>query len=406
MLVELFVALLPTTWIVDAQLGPGAQFADLPAAVAAAVSGDTILVRAGTYTGFTLAGKALTIRGAGVGATFVGDAAGAQPSSAGTANGLTVLSGLRVDGSNTGLLVLSGQVVLLDCELHGGDLPFQGGTGLDVANGAHVTANRCALYGGVGLSSPPTVTFHDGGRAVAVGNGASFAGDRCLVRGGDCPGPLAGFHRGGSGVVCLGEVRFDHSHCRGGDSIQLPGAGLHSSLGGRVRMVGGTGAIVEAGQSASATGFAVNLSFGTAILHPPLTVLGAVHAQTQTGHAFPSFDVDGTALPDGATDALQPVVATFDGLVPNGAYFFAIAFAPSFSSALAPLADSELLLDLNMGGGWIGVLDAAGQFQFAFVPTQVFGGLLGVPVLGQAASFDPVAGALHTSNVDVRVYSL
>ena len=50
------------TWIVDAASGPGANFTDLPVAVAAAADGDEILVRAGVY-GMTTVTKALRITG-------------------------------------------------------------------------------------------------------------------------------------------------------------------------------------------------------------------------------------------------------------------------------------------------------------------------------------------------------
>ena len=46
----LVMLVLPTIWIVDAANGPGTNFLDLPPAVAAAASGDTIIVRAGSYT--------------------------------------------------------------------------------------------------------------------------------------------------------------------------------------------------------------------------------------------------------------------------------------------------------------------------------------------------------------------
>lgn len=39
-----------STWIVDANGGPGAQFTDLPPALAVAVAGDTVVVRAGAYS--------------------------------------------------------------------------------------------------------------------------------------------------------------------------------------------------------------------------------------------------------------------------------------------------------------------------------------------------------------------
>jgi len=57
-----------TTWIVDAGGGPGAQFADLPSAVAAAADGDTIVVREGPFgEGATpfVTDKGLTIVGEG-----------------------------------------------------------------------------------------------------------------------------------------------------------------------------------------------------------------------------------------------------------------------------------------------------------------------------------------------------
>lgn len=397
--------LLPTIWIVDAQMGPGAQFADLPAAIAAAANGDTILVRAGTYTGANLVGKALTIRGAGAAATLLTDAPGAQPNRVANAAGVTVLAGLRIDGSGTGLVVQTAQVVLLDCEIHGGDATFFGGAGLEVAASGHVTASRCAFHGGDGLSPSSLLTLYGGGRAVGVANGGTFAGDVCVLRGGDCPGPYAGIHQGGVGLASSGQARLDRSQCRGGDSIGTPGQGAFATSPGTIRVCGGPGALLAAGQGAVA-GMAMQNYFGTAIVHPPLVASGTFASTVQTGAPFPRLAVAGTTLPDGATDAQQPVVVTYDGLVPNGAYFFALGFAPDYSMALAPLADSELLLDLATGGGWIGVLDAAGQFQFGFVPTQVFGGLLGIPVFAQAASFEPVAGKLHTSNVDVRLYAL
>lgn len=52
----------PATWVIDVANGPGADFTDLPTAVAAAVTGDTLVVRPGTYTGFET-NQGLTILG-------------------------------------------------------------------------------------------------------------------------------------------------------------------------------------------------------------------------------------------------------------------------------------------------------------------------------------------------------
>lgn len=65
------VAVLPTIWIVDASNGPGTNFTSLPGGVAAAASGDTLVVRPGIYAPFSVSGKALTIRGAGSATTVV-----------------------------------------------------------------------------------------------------------------------------------------------------------------------------------------------------------------------------------------------------------------------------------------------------------------------------------------------
>ncbi len=43
------------TWVVDANGGPGYDFRDLPGAVVAVANGDTVVVRAGTYSTFSTA---------------------------------------------------------------------------------------------------------------------------------------------------------------------------------------------------------------------------------------------------------------------------------------------------------------------------------------------------------------
>lgn len=52
-------------WIVDDDAGPGAQFTTIQAAIDAANDGDSILIREGIYSGFTIAGKSLELMGAG-----------------------------------------------------------------------------------------------------------------------------------------------------------------------------------------------------------------------------------------------------------------------------------------------------------------------------------------------------
>src|SRR5262249_13509994 len=62
------------TFVVDASNGPGTNFTDVAAAVAAVPDGATLLVRPGSYASFTLNGKGLTILG-GPGVQFAGQSA-------------------------------------------------------------------------------------------------------------------------------------------------------------------------------------------------------------------------------------------------------------------------------------------------------------------------------------------
>src|SRR4030095_4173101 len=61
-----------STWIVDDTPGPGVHFTSLPAAVAAAASGDTLLVAPRHYEPFHVDSKALTILGDGHVTTIIG----------------------------------------------------------------------------------------------------------------------------------------------------------------------------------------------------------------------------------------------------------------------------------------------------------------------------------------------
>src|ERR1051325_7889584 len=62
---------LASTWIVDDNGGPGVDFTSITAAVAAAGPGDVILVRPGTYAGFTLTYPAAILGGVGAMVTSI-----------------------------------------------------------------------------------------------------------------------------------------------------------------------------------------------------------------------------------------------------------------------------------------------------------------------------------------------
>ena len=113
--------LLQSTWLVDANNPPGTNFTDLPPAVAAAQSGDVIRVRAGSYSGFAVAGKSLTIRGDGQVLCTVGRSEFAVAGESVRLSGLRFLStGVGLDASALRLSG-SGRVAMLDCRVDAGE---------------------------------------------------------------------------------------------------------------------------------------------------------------------------------------------------------------------------------------------------------------------------------------------
>lgn len=151
--------------VVDA--GGGADFTDLPAAVAAAQSGDVLLVKTGLYQGFTLAGNSLSVV-ADEGATVqindsveVSDVGGLER---------IVLAGLRVSGRET----VSSSVDSSALRIHN--------------SGGHLRVQGCTLTGGAG-QDPACVFGHlpesDGGAAALLTGSGKIIFTRCQLTGGD-----------------------------------------------------------------------------------------------------------------------------------------------------------------------------------------------------------------------------
>src|SRR5262245_40809408 len=279
-LCALFV--LPTIWIVDASSGPGTNFTDLPAAVAAAASGDTILVRPGTYTSFQVSGKALTIRGAGLalthvtgvtssatridipaGAKFVIDGLEFSPvNSPGLTEALRVtgvsgqllISDSRVISAQffpgmRGLLVQDATVVAVRCHFEGSshsyfDYPLPGGpdNGVEMVGGTLI-ATDCRMVGGSMQSSHPRPGLVPGyGLFMSAGARATLHG--CTAIGG---GSNTGSANGsGVGVSC--------------GSFRAAGRATDLLSGGQ----GGT----------QPNGLGVLNNCGTAVVHDQMTIIG------------------------------------------------------------------------------------------------------------------------------------
>ncbi|MEM7310509.1 MAG: hypothetical protein AAF682_27790 [Planctomycetota bacterium] len=152
-----------TVWIVDDDGGAGVDFTDLPAAVDAAQSGDTILVQDGEYSAFAISGKGLNVIADTGQAPSIGGGVAVQGLAA---DQVVLLRGLEVanvpgagGGEGLDLRINQGAVWLEDCTFTGADGFNDGSFSLEVAAGktganveqcADVVFTRCTLTGGKG----------------------------------------------------------------------------------------------------------------------------------------------------------------------------------------------------------------------------------------------------------------
>jgi len=407
------LVLLPTIWIVDAAAGPGSHFTDIPAAIAAASSGDTILVRAGTYSAISINAKELTIRGAGVGATVVNGTSHAVLAT--PPGGVNVLAGLTIQGEF--VTSQNARVTLLDCALVGSATAFLGSPALRAVE-SEVFALRCDFTGGSVLApasglGPSGIGQTYAGTAVTIG-GSNFAAYDCDLKGGDnfANNPFMQ-HAGGHGLAAsLSWARVDSCRLSGGNGMHAAGQGVYANGGSHVGIHGDAPDIVTGGTSGfSGAGPAIYVLASPfavpsdVIVHGATPVLGTVSGPVTFASAhLPELTVAATTLASGETDASQPVTVTLDGLAPAALYAFLFDIRPRYAAVQAPFA-GDLLLDLGTAGLFVGTLDGLGQAQLGFVPLAIFGGSMPVPVCMQFAVFDP-SGSIRLSNLDARFYSL
>lgn len=407
------VTLLPTIWIVDAANGPGTNFTDLPQAVAAATSGDTIIVKAGAYTCFDVSGKALTILGAGAASTVVslpgifGPQTGIHAVPAGTT---FYVSGLRFapqglafyDPSSSlfvhncpGTVVLSGVIVV--GIYTAASVPVT--RGLSIWN-SRLYASRCTFTGGLG----PGVFYGSDGAFVWAG---VLVADDSTFQGGTAV-------NGGAGVFISsgaqsGFATLTRCSAAGGSGSGSGGSGVHV-YGGSLRAAGTsanvfTGAV--GGQGYNGFAVAATPGYAAAILHGNITLVpGAGNPPTSgpvtTGPALPYLSISGTPTIGGDLSAIQPVTMTLDGVLPLAPFVLALDFAPGFSSAYASLLLGELLVGMPPSFLFEGSLDASGQLQVTGTPAAVSPALVGIPFYAQFGVLDAAASNVRMSNGLVR----
>jgi hypothetical protein len=416
----LLLAALPTIWIVDASNGPGTNFTDLPAAVAAASSGDTIIVRPGNYAAFNVTGKALTIRGAGAATTIVSNPPPAGSTAHSTISGVpagaifyvsgiafspaapipvSVNPGLTIDGATS-------EVVVSDSVIAGVNFLGTGTPGLVVSGGAVAHVTRCTCTGTSGLGG-------SGGSAALVYAGSRLAADDCLFMGGSAGSFFLA--TGGAGVAVNGGLAtLSRSSAFGGHCQVNGGEGVAVLNGGFARIAGIAANTFQGGQGLTLIthGQAIFAdAASSAIVHGAVTLLSAAGGAAITAGpvttgaaALPYVSIAGFGTPAGELQAAQPVTVTFDGTIPLAPFACIVDLAPSFSTAFSALLLGELLVPVPTVITLQGTLDAAGMFQTSLTPAVNVPSLVDIPFYVQIAVFDSVSGKWLMSNGLVRFF--
>lgn len=414
MLSTVLLGLLQTTWVVDAAAGPGFHFTDLPAAIAAAASGDTILVRSGSYSAFSITGKALAIRGDGASVTIVNGPSHVVSST--PSGSVNLFAGLTIQGEMTASL--QARVELLDCIVVGRGGTFSGSVALSVVQ-SELFASRCQITGGEVFApasglGPSGLGQTYAGNAVTLQQGFFGAYDCDLSGGANFANNPFMQHSGGQGLAVWTSswTRVDSCRITGGNALHAGGRGIDVNGDGHVQIQGDATDIVRGGTAGfGGAAPAIYVQSSPVVLPSVVTVHGTTPiVGTVTGPVtfgapqLPELSVAATTLPSGETDATQPVTVTFDGLVPSAPFALLIGFQLDYTPSLAPLV-GDLLVDVASAAFLTGALDPAGQLQFGFVPVGLFGGGVPFPFYMQAATFDP-NGDVRLSNLDARFYSL
>lgn len=419
-----------STWVVNPIPGPGVHFTSLPAAVAAAASGDTLLVAAGQYDPFQVSGKALIVRGAGIGATaIVGSAAGDFVRIQSVPNGAVFrMSGLTIHGTfpnTTGVQnqlavrgPTAGSTTLTDVVV---DSANGGGSALFV-DGCRVFANRCSFASGVRSFSSPQGSGTFGDTVVYANNGADLVADDCAISGWGVVGFYFSATHGGSGLqIDNSAVRLSRCSVHGGSVT----GGFANSYGGTAVLMQGTASLdvigtpaqaLRGGDAAPVAGVAVPGYGISAMATTTLRVHGTPTIAAGTGGTaipailgivpsfappLPTLVLAGVGKADGDLDATQPVAATLGGGPANALYALLFDMQPGLQP-LPALTDEPLLLGPAATFVEFGLLDAAGAHATTFTPATAAPLLVGLMMELQAYAFDPGTGRWLGSNLEQR----
>jgi hypothetical protein len=196
-----------SVFVVAPVAGPGVFSTDIQPAVDAAANGDLVLVKAGSYSGFTINAKGVSViadAGAAVvanGSVFVENISLSQR---------VLLQGLTVHGDSLIQAILAqnspGSIWIESCNATGGTLISGPGiVGVAANSCSSLVIQRSVMTGGNGVTAG---TVDMGGPALHIANSEVAVGDSQGFGGIGAPPPTGGGGFGGSGLRVLTGFAF------------------------------------------------------------------------------------------------------------------------------------------------------------------------------------------------------
>lgn len=410
-------------WVVDAAGGAGSNYTDIPPAIAAAVDGDTLLVRSGTYSPFAILQKALVVTADAGQAVSV---QGTVTISNLTAAQRVCLRGINIAGSFTGaeLQNNAGGVWLEKCNIGGAngassgagfgshavfasqslnclftDCDFTGGAGAvfpqpsfadGLPGGDGILADHCNLYlydcnvkgrrgGDAGLTSGTTTNGGGGGGGAKITNSTMFASGSLFQGGAGGNGHFSGLFvslcgfggDGGSGLL-LGTSAWNNATILNCSFVGGPaGASSGGSQCVQFPPAAGQGTMIQTGTVTTYSGASRSFSLSSPVREQQNSTLQfsngvagelaiIIFADTFSPVDFPPYL--GAFIPD-----LLTVDALSIGTIGGGGGLTAQVAVPALPPALQSLTFfvQSVFVDLNTGGVVLGppseitILDSA-----------------------------------------------
>lgn len=390
--------------IVDASNGPGTNFTDIPPAVAAALPGDVIVVRAGSYNAFTV-DRRLTVVGQG---TVV-------------VNGALSFTNLVAGQRAAVVNVLPSDVVVANCQAPVILQDVTSTHSLRITGSSDVRLRAVQVQPFLGLTTDALIV--DAGRLEAVSSG--FRGSS----GWDgYNGPAVPVQNGGTGIRLRSGAR---AHLALSDVIGGDGSFTYI-----VPLLicgnGGSGAWVEAGELVLAGGGSAralggwggaNLLYnycdydgfggpGIVLYQPAVSLL--VHSGT-TIEGRPSYygsnctEIPGTPITGGGAQIVETPVAptlSLSGATPAGAFVvYTLRGVPGglatwwFGRSAILVADPGIRIERLANAARtvaLGVIPVNGEIQFTIqIPSS---SPIGAFLCTQAEVLDPSSGTVQRTN--------